>query len=136
LWASYPSGAGQPNNKFTSGAYNGFFRPDLANTLGVVSMNTAVNEANKIRNDSTYRITIHTIYLQGNGGDPVDRAFLQIVSNQPQISPIIYDNTATAYANTYYNSAQQTGLWLPTTSTAGLTSLFNQVASSLLRISQ
>jgi len=137
LWSNYSTlGAGAPSNKFTSGPYSGFFRPDLPNTVGAVSMNTAVNEAFKIRNDPTYRITIHTIYLQGNGGDPVDRAFLQIVSNQPQISPIIYDNTAAAYANTYYNSAQQTGLWLPTTSTAGLTSLFNQVASSLLRISQ
>jgi Flp pilus assembly protein TadG len=143
-WANYPTtGVGRPSNFYQSAEciggvcpYQGQFRPDLANTIGVTSMNTAVNEANKIRNDTTYRIPIHTIYLQGNGSDPVDRAFLQIVSNQPTIAPLIYDSSDSAYANAYYNSAQQQGLWLATTSASSLNGLFAQVASSLLRISQ
>ena len=143
-WASYPTtGVGRSSNFFQNAEciagvcpYKGLFRPDLANTIGVVSMNTAVNEANKIRSDNTYRITIHTIYLQGNAGDPVDRAFLQVVTNQQTILPIIYDSGAASYTNTSYNPAQQQGLWLATTSTTQLNSLFLQVASSLLRISQ
>jgi hypothetical protein len=99
-------------------------------------MNTATNQAATVRADTTYRITIDTIYLQGNGSDPVDRAFLQIVSNQPSILPLIYDSTDTAYSNPYYNNTQQQGLWLATTSTTALNNLFLQVASSLLRISQ
>jgi len=136
-WSNYPStGAGAPSNFFTSGPYNGKFRPDLANTIGVTSMNSAVNEANKIRSDSTYKITIDTVYLQGNGSDPVDRKFLQVVSNQDTIQPLIYDSTDSPFANPYYQSTQQKGLWLATTSAVQLNQLFAQVASSLLRISQ
>lgn len=136
-WSNYPAtGAGAPNNTFQSGPYQGKFRPDLANTIGVVSMNTAVNEASKIRADDTYDIAIHTIYLQGNAGDPVDREFLQIVSNQDTILPIIYDPTAPSYPNAYYQANQQKGMYLATTSNLQLMQLFAQVASSLLRISQ
>lgn len=144
LWSNYTTtGVGRSSNYFqatecigSSCPYQGQFRPDLANTIGVTSMNTAVNEANVVRSDTSYRITIHTIYLQGNGSDPVDRSFLQIVSNQPTIAPLIYDSGDSSYANTYYNSAQQQGLWLATTSATALNGLFAQVASSLLRISQ
>jgi hypothetical protein len=144
LWSNYSSiGAGAPSNFFTSGPYNGKFRPDLVNTIGVVSMNSAVNEAYKIRADSTYKITIDTVYLQGNGSDPVDREFLQIVSNQDTIQPIIYDanaapypNTSHSWSNANYQSSQQKGMWLATTSAVQLNQLFSQVASSLLRISQ
>jgi hypothetical protein len=136
-WSAHAGvGAGAPSNFFTSGPYKDKFRPDLVNTIGVVSMNTAMNEANKIRSDSTYKITIDTVYLQGNGSDPVDRQFLQIVSNQQTILPIIYDPTAASYSNTYYQSTQQQGMWLATTSAVQLNQLFAQVASSLLRISQ
>jgi hypothetical protein len=89
-----------------------------------------------IRADTNYNITIDTVYLQGNGSDPVDRSFLQIVSNQPNIQPIIYDATAAAYANPYYQKTEQTGIWAATTSTLQLQSMFQQIASSLLRISQ
>jgi len=144
LWSNYSNiGAGAPSNFFTSGPYNGKFRPDLVNTIGVVSMNSAVNEAYKIRADTTYKITIDTVYLQGNGSDPVDREFLQIVSNQDTIQPIIYDanaapypNTSHSWSNANYQSSQQKGMWLATTSAVQLNQLFSQVASSLLRISQ
>jgi hypothetical protein len=79
---------------------------------------------------------IDTVYLQGNGSDPVDPSFLQIVSNQQNIQPVIYDSTAAVYANPYYQSTQPTGIWAATASTLQLESLFQEIASSLLRISQ
>jgi hypothetical protein len=137
LWSNHPGlGAGAPSNFFPAGPYQGKFRPDLVNTIGVVSMNTATNEANKIRSDATYNIYIDTVYLQGNGSDPVDRSFLQVVSNQQTIQPLIYDSADPPYANPYYQKTQQQGMWLATTSQVQLTQLFAEVASSLLRISQ
>jgi Flp pilus assembly protein TadG len=137
LWSNHSTlGAGAPSNFFQNGPYQGKFRPDIVNTIGVVSMNSATNEANKIRSDTTYNITIDTVYLQGNGSDPVDRSFLQIVSNQPTIQPLIYDSTDAPYTNQYFQANQQQGMWLATTSQVQLTALFAQVASSLLRISQ
>ena len=52
------------------------------------------------------------------------------------IEPIIYDSTAAAYGNTYYVSSQQTGIWAATATTLQLESMFQQIAASLLRISQ
>jgi Flp pilus assembly protein TadG len=136
-WSNYSTtGAGAPSNFFTSGPYSGYLRPDLANSIGVASMNSAMNMAATIRADTTFNITIDTVYLQGNGSDPVNRSFLQIVSNQKNIQPIIYDSTAAAYSNPYYQSTQQQGIWGATTSTLQLQSMFQQIASSLLRISQ
>ena len=136
-WSNYSStGAGAPSNFFTSGPYSGHLRPDLANTIGVASMNSATNMAATIRADTTFNITIDTVYLQGNGSDPVDRSFLQIVSNQQNIQPIIYDATAQPYANPFFQQTQQQGIWAATTSTLQLQSMFQQIASSLLRISQ
>ncbi len=136
VWANYPGVSNQSSNFFTAGPYINKLRPDLVNTIGTVSMNTASEEANKIRNDTNYNITIDAIYLQGNGSDPVDRSFLQIVSNQQKIQPLIYDSGDAPYTNPHYDSTQQTGMWLGTTDAAQLTNLFNQLASSLLRISQ
>ena len=137
LWSNYSStGIGAPSNKFTSGTYSGKFRPDTPNAIGVTSMNTAANMAATIRADTTFNILIDTVYLQGNGGDPVDRSFLQIVSNQKTIQPIIYDATAAAYNNPYYVNTEQQGIWSATTSATQLTAMFQQIASSLLRISQ
>ncbi len=124
------------SNFFSSGPYVNKFRPDLDNAIGVASMNSATNEAYTIRNDTTYNITIDTVYLQGNMGDPVDRAFLQIVTNQPNIEPILYNPTAAAYASPYYEKSQQQGLWMATATTTQLQTMFQQIASSLLRISQ
>jgi Flp pilus assembly protein TadG len=143
LWSNYPTIgtntviSGSPSNFFPNGTnYANRFRPDLVNTIGVTSMNSAANEAARIRSDTTYNPTIHTIYLQGNGSDPVDRSFLQIVANQPFIQPIIYDPTAAAYVNPSYQVGQHQGMWLPTASALQLQQLFAQLASSLLRISQ
>ena len=151
-WSNFSTtGWGAPYNTFTSGPYSGKFRPDTNNAIGVVSMNTATNQAISILANTSFRPTIHAIYLQGNAGDPVDKAFLQMVTNQPQIAPIIYEATSynsttqvytypttpdPSYANPNYNSNYQQGLFLATTSTTALNSLFLQVASSVLRISQ
>jgi hypothetical protein len=136
-WTSYPTtGAGADHNTFTSGPYSGFLRPDLPNSIGVASMTSATNMAYTIRADATYNPLIHTVYLQGNGSDPVDPSFLQIVSNQSTIQPVIYDPTAATYANPYYQKNQPTGIWAPTASTLQLTAMFQEIAASLLRISQ
>ena len=137
LWSNYPTtGAGYASNKFQSGTYSGKFRSDTPNAIGVTAMNSAANMAATIRADTTYNIVIDTVYLQGNGSDPVDRSFLQIVSNQKTIQPIIYDSTASAYTNPYYVNTEQQGIWAATTSATQLTAMFQQIASSLLRISQ
>lgn len=142
---NYPLGTKTPSGEYTAfnsnffatgTPYAGKFRPDLSNSIGVASMNSATNMAATIRANATYNITIDTVYLQGNAGDPVDRSFLQIVTNQPNIEPILYDPTAAAYANPYYQTSQQQGLWMATATTLQLQSLFQQIASSLLRISQ
>jgi len=150
-WTSSPyntMGAGHDNNTFTGGPYKNFLRPDTPNGIGVASMTAATNMAYTIRADSTYNVTIDTVYLQGNGSDPVDRSFLQIVSNQKTIAPIIYQvNPACptgvtgcqsdgTYNNPYYQSTQQPGIWAATANTLELDSMFQQIASSLLRISQ
>jgi Flp pilus assembly protein TadG len=129
-------GVGYNNNTFTGGPYKGYLRPDTPNSIGVASMTSAANMAYTIRSDTTYNPVIDTVYLQGNGTDPVDRSFLQIVSNQQNIQPIIYDSTAAVYANPYYQSTQPVGIWAATASTLQLESMFQEIASSLLRISQ
>ena len=136
LFSAYPGVGVVSSNFYTSGPYSGYFRNDVVNTIGAASMNSAMNEANAVRSDTNYNITINTVYLQGNGSDPVDRAFLQYVSNQQNIQPLIYDSTDAPYTSSYYNSAQQTGVWVATTDQTQLYNLFSQVASSLLRISQ
>jgi Flp pilus assembly protein TadG len=129
-------GAGAPNNTFQGGPYMGFLRPDTPNSIGVASMTSATNMAFTIRSDTNYNPVIDAVYLQGNGTDPVDRAFLQIVTNQQNIQPVIYDSAAAPYTNPYYQSTQATGIWAATSSTLQLESMFQQIASSLLRISQ
>jgi Flp pilus assembly protein TadG len=154
------TGAGAPNNTFTSGPYSGYLRPDLPNTIGTASMISATNEAYTIRNDTTYNPIIDIVYLQGNGSDPVDRSFLQLVSNQQYIQPLLYQqspgcsnstdvgalynafnsslcNSATGtFVNPYYVSSQQQGMWLQTADSTQLTAMFEAIASSVLRLSQ
>lgn len=159
LWTSYSSlGAGAPNNTFQSGPYNGFIRPDTPNAIGTASMTAATNMAYTIRSDTNFNPIIDVVYLQGNGQDPVDRSFLQLVSNQQYIQPILYQanppcpdgalataatasgnlgcQTNGAFNNPYYQTNQQQGIWAATASTLQLESMFQQIASSLLRISQ
>jgi Flp pilus assembly protein TadG len=140
-------GVGAPSNKFTAGPYINQFRPDLPNTIGITSLNTAVNQANTIRGTAGFNITIDTIYLQGNGGDPVEPTFLQIVSNQPTLQTSIYEASTynanldppydfTTTTNTNYVANQSTGVFAATASTSQLANAFGRIASSLLRISQ
>jgi hypothetical protein len=98
-------------------------------------MNGTMAEANKIRNDSTYHPVIHTIYLTGNATDAVDREFLAVVANAPQITALPYDTAFTPYANPAYVTGQETGKYLVTSDRNSLTSLFAQLASEVLRLS-
>ncbi len=166
LWTSYPTigtntaipSGGTPSNKFPSSSpFSGYFRIDLPNTIGVTSMNTAVAEANAIRTNaaagtnpsgfanptSVYQVTIDAIYLQGNAGDPVDPYFLQYLSNQQNLTvpSSIYPATSYPYSltyttNPYYSSTQKQGAYGSTGSTAQLSSVFSQVAASLLRVTE
>lgn len=115
--------------------YVGKFRPDFQNAIGMASLNTAVNQANTIRADTNYNIQIHAIFLQGNGGDPVDRDFGPLVVNSDVIPPIIYQASAPTKANPYYNPAQQKGMFLATADANQVLQLFNLIASQLLRLS-
>jgi hypothetical protein len=129
-------GIGTGSNTFTSGAYTGKFRPDQPNTIVAASMNGAMAEAYRIRSDATYHVVIDTIYLTGNGTDAVDHEFLPVVANAPQVTPLPYDATGTApYANPAYQVDQQPGLYLVTSSSSALASLFAQVASEFLTLS-
>ena len=105
-------------------------------------MNTAENLARTIRANTTYRVMIHSIYLiagSGGGGtpDPGVRDFLPRVSNLPKIPPSPYDPVGTLeVTNPAYDSTQQTGLFFAATNSGQISSLFNTIASSLLRLSQ
>lgn len=164
LWSSYTSTGSNtafpgfsPSNKFPSGPYSGNFRIDLPNTIGIVSMNTAVNEAIAIRANAAagtnpsgfanptnkYAVMIDAIYLQGNGSDPVDPYFLQYLTNQANLTvpSCIYTASSYPYSTTYtsnphYVSTQLQGAYASTASTTELASAFSQIAASLLRITQ
>ena len=155
-WTNHSSlGTGAPNNTFTTGPYKNLLRPDLPNSIGTASMTSATNEAFTIRSDTNFNPVIDVVYLQGNGTDPVDRSFLQLVSNQQFIQPLVYQNnpscpdgslsnaasastcqTGGTFTNPYYQASQQQGLWEQTADTQDLLSMFQAIASSLLRISQ
>jgi VWA domain-containing protein/putative Flp pilus-assembly TadE/G-like protein len=128
-------------NTYTNAAVYGtpttHFRPDQPNTIVVASMNGTMSEANRIRSDTTYHPVIHTIYLTGNGTDAVDREFLPIVANAAQITALPYDPVSfTPYPNPAYQTSQETGRYLVTSDRNKLTSLFAQLASEVLRLSQ
>ena len=120
-------------------------------------MNTAVNEAIAIRTNaaagtnpagfanstSKYTVTIDAIYLQGNGGDPVDPYFLQYLTNQQNLTvpsciytASTYPYTTTYTSNPHYATGQAQGAFVSTASTAELSAAFSQIAGSLLRITQ
>jgi hypothetical protein len=139
-WAEFTSqwtGVASGSNFFTAGPHTGKFRPDQANTIGVASMNSAINQAIRMRNDASYKIRIDSIYLQGNGGDPVDRDFLPMVSNVKMIPPLIYQAVGTPQkVNPLYNPDQLEGFYTQSVNVQELGSIFAEVASSLLRLSQ
>jgi Flp pilus assembly protein TadG len=138
-WTSYPS-VGLGTNFFENGPYQGKLRPDLPNAFPVAAMNSAVSAANRVKDDLDYNIRFDSVYLIGNENF-VDREFLQIIANVEYIKPTIFDSgwsgttPVAQYLNTRYNPAHQKGLWYFTTNGAELASLFAQIASSLLRLS-
>ena len=152
LWSNHNAAIwGSGSNYFTAGPYatpqatlgatdatdNFVLRPDQPNTIVAASMNTAMAEAYKIRSNATLHIKIHTIYLTGNGWDEVDREFLPIISNTANITALPYDPSGyTPYTNPAFQSGQEQGLYLTTADSTQLATLFNQLASEVLRISK
>jgi hypothetical protein len=151
LWANHTT-IGMGSNFFpttnaayaNADVYAGKFRPDQPNTLVAVSMNGAMSQAYTIRADTTYNIKINVIYLTGNATDAVDREFLPVIANAQWIVPLPYDsqyvaNTTTPvhmYQNPAYQTSQESGTYLVTSDRNQLTSLFAQLASETLRLSQ
>ncbi len=165
LWSSYSTtgtntaiGAnGTPSNKFPSGPFSGYYRPDLPNSIGITSMNTAVNEAINVRANavagtnpsgfahpaSKYTVTIDALYLTGNSSDPVDPYFLQYLTNQANVTVPSCAYTATSYpyvttytSNSHYLTSQAQGAYASTASTTQLAAAFSQIAASILRVTQ
>jgi Flp pilus assembly protein TadG len=148
-WSSFPTYVTGSNffpstNSLYSNAkyYAGHLRPDQPNTIVAASMNGAMAEAFTIRADNTYNPVIDTIYLTGNGSEAVDREFLAIVANSPNIPALPYDtgyapppNDPVLYANPAYRTDQATGAYLVTADSTTLTNMFAQIASQALRLS-
>ncbi len=132
------TGVATGSNLIKVGPYTGLHRMDQPTTIGAVGMNTATAEANVIRSDTTFNPVIHSIFLCGNGADPVDKYFLPIISNLQEIPALpLYEPTGTGpIVNPYYNKNQQTGLFFAASDKSQLAGLFAQIASSLLRLSQ
>jgi Flp pilus assembly protein TadG len=149
LWSSFSSyGTGSnffptTNSQYShANNYHGYLRPDQSNTIVAAGMNGAMSEAFTIRSDNTYNPVIHTIYLTGNGTEAVDREFLAIMANSPNITALPYDanyatppNDPVMYANPAYRTDQATGMYLVTADSTTLTGLFGQLASEVLRLS-
>jgi Flp pilus assembly protein TadG len=136
LFTNYPT-VGSGSNFFQSGPYTGKWRFDQPTSIGAASMNSAINQANAIRSDTNYNVIIHSIFLLGNGTDPVQKYFLPFVSNLPEVPPLpLYEPTGTAAVpNPYYDSTQQQGLFFAASDKSQLAGLFAKIASSLLRLS-
>jgi hypothetical protein len=152
LWSNFTGNSyGSGSNFFPStnaqysnaDYYSGHLRPDQPNSIVAASMNGAMAEAYTIRSDTTYYPVIDTIYLTGNGTEAVDREFLAIVANAPNITALPYDasyaappNDPALYANPAYVSTQPSGMYLVTADSTTLTALFAQLASEALRLSK
>ncbi len=132
------TGVATGSNFIQSGPYTGLYRMDQPTTIGAVGMNAATAQANVIRSDTTFNPVIHSIFLCGNGSDPVDKYFLPIISNLQEIPALpLYEPTGTApIVNPYYNKDQQQGLFFAASDKSQLAGLFAKIASSLLRLSQ
>jgi len=143
LWSSH-AGVGSGSNFFpatniytNANTYAGFFRPDQPNSIVAASMNGTINEASKIRSDTTYHPVINVVYLTGNGTDSVDRDFLPMVANTALIPGLPYDPVSfVPYANPAFQADQEQGAYLVTADRNQLQSLFAQLASEVLRLSQ
>lgn len=163
-WSSYTStGANtawpgyNPSNTFSAGPFSGQFRPDLPNTVGIVSLNTAYNMAQTLQSNASngtnpsafsnptakYSVYIDAIYLQGNGGDPIAPYFLQYLTNQQNLqnpscvyTASTYPYTPTYFANPNYVTTQPQGQYVAVSSSTQLAAAFEQIAASLLRVTQ
>ncbi len=106
---------------YGAGNYSGQVRVDTPLSIVNAALNTADNQAYKIRSDATYTPIIYTIGLGGTPFQQIDSDFLERVANDPRASS--------------YNSNQPTGLFIY--ANAGtLASAFQQIASQILRLSQ
>jgi hypothetical protein len=121
-------------NGNTSSIYNGTAL-DLTKVTddyhwGLAMWNSVDNAAKNIRTDSNYAnrtgdtqqmpVTIHVIAYTANSG--VDQGLLERVSNTS--------------ASSSFNTGQPQGLYVPAGDSTALANAFNQVASSLLHLSQ
>lgn len=86
------------------------------------AFNAADNQANTIRNDTTYKPVIFTIGLDGAPDMPIDSVFLERVANDPR-SPI-------------YSGSQAAGYYAYAANPSALNQAFDQVYSYALRLSR
>lgn len=148
VWSYYPADSG--SNFFTTGPYKKFMRPDQPTTIVAATMNTAMSQAYNIRADASgcggsggngvtcatkYHPVINTIYLLGNAGDAADHEFLPIMANTQQIPALPYDSSWTPYTNPAFQTNQEQGLYQVTADKTQLTTLFQKLASEVLRLS-
>ena len=125
-------------------------RPDQGTTIVAASMNTAMAEAYWIRRDGSgcggaggngticstlFHPVVNTIYLLGNAGDAADHEFLPIMSNIKTIPALPYDSSWTPYTNPAFELNQEQGLYQVTAKPSELQTLFQKLASEVLRLS-
>jgi hypothetical protein len=121
---------GSTTSIYTSGSELDQTKPLLDYDWGLAIWNSVDSAANNLRNDSNFAhrtgdtqsmpVTIHVIAYTGNGG--VDSGLLNRVANTAN--------------STSYNTGQPQGLYVPASDSTALANAFNQVASSLLHLSQ
>ncbi len=104
-------------DKFSSGTYAGFMRPDKPITVEKAATNAVDNMANTIRNHATLYPIIYSIGL-----GTVDDVLLKRVAN--------------AVDSTSYNTSQQTGLYAYAPDQTQLFRAFAMIQSEILRISR
>ncbi len=111
----------KPLDYYGAGNYSGLIRIDTPRAIVNAAINTADNEANTIRSDTTFTPIIYTIGLGGTPVQQIDSDFLERVANDQRASS--------------YNPNQPTGEFIY--ANAGtLASAFQQIASQILRLSQ
>jgi hypothetical protein len=103
---------------FTSGAYNGYIRPDRPISVQNAALNAADSLADRSRNNLTLKPVIYTLGL----GTGVDATLLRRMANDPA-SPI-------------YDSSKQIGLYAYAPNAADLSRAFAQIASEILRLTR
>jgi Flp pilus assembly protein TadG len=105
------------SEKFSSGAYSGYIRPDRPIVVEKVASNAVDNQANTIRNHSTLFPIIYSIGLGG-----VDEVLLRRIANDP--------------ASTSYSTSQQSGMYAYAPDQSQLYRAFAMIQSEILRISR